>query len=296
MKTKDGIEITLTIGNDEMKLNFEDDSDDSLELEDEIYEYYRRSEDELEWCSIEQVISIFEKLIVFLYNGAVAVGHIKFQQEIKTLITELIGIYEKGITVMQQYKTMFCSVLKGEGKPENRFNMHHIFLEGFQHFSRIYVEVCDAHEKFTDLQKALDEAADLEQYNECIIENLQTTVACCIEGLELLCECGRKFLRKQLEKPIHKETESDDSDSVDLSIDISDVAFAFVAVERCEVLIEISERTVHNIKDEIHKEITVDMAKGTIRKIMSSIPALKSLFESHHEKFKKLRPLSYIRI
>ena len=207
-----------------MKLSFEDDSS---ELEDRIYDYYRVSEDELEWCSIEQVISIFEKLIVFLYNGAIAVGHIKFQQEIKTLITELIDIYENGITVMQQYKTMFCSVLKGVGKPEHRFNMDHIYYEDFQHFSRIYTQVADAHEKFTDLQKALDEAADLEQYNECIIENLQTTVSCCIKGLELLCECGRKFLRKQLEKPIHKETKSNDSDSVDLSLGISDVAKAF---------------------------------------------------------------------
>ena len=294
MKTNDGcIEITLTIGNDEMKFSFEDDSS---ELEEEIYEYYHESEDELEWCSIEQIISIFEKLIVFLYNGAVAVGHIKFQQEIKTLITELVGTYEKGITVMQQYKTMFCSVLKGEGKPEHRFNKRNIYYEGFQHFSSIYVQVSDAYEKFTDLQKALDEAADLEQYNEYIIENLQTTVSCCIKGLELLCECGRQFLRKQLKKPIHKETESNDSDSVDLSIGISDVAYAFVAIERCEVLIEISERIVQNIKDEIHKEITVDMAKGTVRKIMSSIPALKSLFESHYKKLKDLNPLSYVRI
>ena len=291
-KTKNGTEITLAFGKDIIKFNFEDYD---IELEDKIYTFYRQSEKALNWCSIEQVIGIFEKLVVFLYNGAVALGHIKFQQEIKTLIKELVTAYEKGITMMQQYKAKFCSVLKGEGKLEYRQYMYHIFYEGFEHLSNIYVQISDAHEKLTDLQKALDEADKLEQYNDLIIENLQATVNCCIEAIELLCECGRKFLRKQLEKSaVQKDKKSNTSNSEEISMDIEDIAYAFVVIERCQMLIEISEHTIHNIKEEIHKTITVNAAKITVRKIMSSIPALISLFKYHHEQFGKMRVFNYI--
>lgn len=291
-KSKNGIEITLAIDKDIIKFNFKDCD---YELEDKIYDYYRRSENHLEWCSIEQVIGILQKLIIFLYNGAVALGHIKFQQEIKILIEELVTAYEKGIIVMQQYKAMFCSVLKGEGKLEYRHNMYHIFYEGFEHLSNVYAQISDAHEKLTDLQKALDEADKLDQYNDYIIENLQATVNCCIEGIELLCECGRKFLRKQLEKPVQKDKKRNTSNSEEISMDIYDIAFAFVAIERCQMLIEISESMIGNIKEEIQETITVDAAKITVRKLMSSVPALISLFQYHREKFQKIRVLYHFK-
>ena len=290
-KSKNGIEITLAIDKDIMKFNLEDCN---AELQDKIYTFYRQSEKQLQWCSIEQVIGIFQKLIIFLYNGAVALGHIEFQQEIKTLIKELVTTYEKGIIVMQQYKTMFCSVLKGEGKLEYRdkeYNMGHIFYEGFEHLSNIYVQISDTHEKLTDLQKALVEADKLDQYNHYIIGNLQATVNCCIEGIELLCECGKKFLRKQLEKPVQKGKKSS---SKELSMNIYDIAYAFVAIERCQMLIEISESVIGNIKEEIEETITVDVAKITVRKLMSSVPALISLFDYHYEQLAKIRVLNYI--
>lgn len=278
-KSEDGIEITLTIDKDIIKFNFEDCND---ELEDGIYICYRKTEYKLQWCSIEQIIGIFEKLIIFLYNGAVALGHTKFQQEIKTLIKELLTSFEKGITVMQQYKAAFCSMLKGEGKLEYRHNMYHIFSEGFEHISNIYAQISDAHEKLTDLQKALDEAERLDEYNGFIIENLQATVKCCIEGIELLCECGRKVLRKQLEKPAQKDTSS----SRDLYI--GEIAIAFVAIERCQMLIELFESAIGNIKEEIQETTTVDAAKITIRKLMSSVPALVSLFGYHRRQLKEI--------
>ena len=177
-----------------------------------MYRYYNENEDELKWHSIEQVIGIFEKLIVFLYNGAVAIGHTAFQQKIKTLITEFLSIYKNGIVIMHQYQAMFCDVLRGKGKREHKKNLYYIFYEGFGQLSQVYSQISDIHEKLTDLQKALDEAAKLKQYNNSIIKNLQITVSCCINGIELLCECSRKYLQKQLEKPnLHKENRLDDS-------------------------------------------------------------------------------------
>ena len=292
MKTKNGTEITLIIGKDEMKFRINRTGGVvGDELEREVFDCYYRTEKTLKWHSIEEVISIFERLVIFLYNGAIAIGHVEFQQEIKTLITELVSTYEKGIEMMQQYQAMFCAVLRDEGKPEYKQNIYYIFYEGFEQLSHIFIQVSDAHEKLTDLQKALDEAAKLTQYNECVIESLQITVSCCIDGIQLLCECSRKCLQKRLERPVRKAT---NSALEDLSRSVEGIAFIFVAIERFHMLIEISKRTIQNINKEIHKTITVDMAKGMVRKTIFTIPSLKSLFEYHHEKFKKMSILDYL--
>ena len=160
MKTKSGREITLLFGKSELKFNVEDTG--VYDFEYLVCKYHSQSENELKWYSIEQVIGIFEKLIIFLYNSAVAIGHVKFQQEIKTLITELVSTYEKGIVMMRQYQEKFDAVLRGKGKWEHEQHIYHIFYEGFEQLADIYVNICDIHEKLTDLQKALNEAAELE--------------------------------------------------------------------------------------------------------------------------------------
>ena len=293
VKTKNGIEITLHIGKDELKFNFEDTSGHDLEYH--MYRYYRQSENALKWHSIEQVIGIFEKLIIFLYNGTVAIGHTMFQQEIKTLITELLSIYKNGVVIMKQYQAMFCVVLKGEGKQRHQQHIYQIFYEGFGQISHIYSQISDIHEKLTDLQKALDEAVELEEYNESIIENLQTAVSCCINGIELLCECGRQYLQKRLEKPLNEEKQLNDV-SARFPGDVEDVSFLFVAIERFQMLIELSEHTIQNIDMEIHKTVTEDMAKDTVRKTMSSISSQKLLFEYHRQQFRGMRVLQYLNI
>ena len=258
-----------------------------------MYKYYLQSENELKWHSIEQVIGIFEKLIIFLYNGAVAIGHTAFQQEIKTLIMELVGTYKNGIMMMQQYQAMFCAVLRGKGKREHEQNIYHIFYEGFGQLSHVYSQISDIHEKLTDLQKALDEAAELEQYNKFIIKNLQITVSCCIDGIELLCYCGKKCLQKQLEKPLRKENTLNDVSAI-FPADVLDISFLFVATERIQMLIEISECTIQNINKEVSKTVTEEMAKDAVRKSLSTIPSQKLLFEYHLEQFHKARPLRYL--
>ena len=260
-----------------------------------MYEYHLQSENELKWHSIEQVIGIFEKLIIFLYNGAVAIGHTAFQQEIKTLIMELVSTYKNGIVMMQQYQAMFYAVLRGEGKWEHEQNIYHIFHEGFGQLSHVYSQISDIHEKLTDLQKALDEAAELEQYNKFIIKNLQITVSCCIDGIELLCDCGKKCLQKQLEKPLRKENTLDDvPPHAIFPADTEDISFLFVAIERIQMLIEISECTIQNINKEVSKTVTEEMAKDSVRKSLSTIPSQKLLFEYHLEQFHKAQPLRYL--
>ena len=283
----------LHIDKDELTFNFKDTN--GRDFEYHVYKYYLRSENELKWHSIEQVIGIFEKLIIFLYNGAVAIGHTAFQQEIKTLIMELVSTYKNGVVMMQQYQAMFCAVLRGKGKREHKQYKYHIFYEGFGQLSHVYSQISDIHEKFTDLQKALDEDAVLEQYNKFIIKNLQITVSCCIDGIELLCECGRKCLQKQLEKPLRKENTLDDVPPYGaFPTNVLGISFLFVAIERIQMLIEISECTIQNINKEVSKTVTEEMAKDAVRKSLSSIPSQKLLFEYHLEQFHKARPLRYL--
>ena len=267
----------MTIDSEVVKFNLKvEDYDD---LDDTLCTLYKQSEDELKWYSLLQAIDIFEKLVIFLYNGAIAIGHKEFQREIKALITEFVNIYEKGVEMMQHYKTLFCSILKN-GKFERELkNIYHVFYERFDDLTQIYMQISDFHEKLTELQKALAEAVELKQYNISVILKLQTTVDCCIEGIELICECSRKCLQKRLEKPVHK------GKKLDLTMDIWWISFIFVAIERCQTLIEISECTIQNIKEETQKTITVDMAKATVRKTIATIPSLTSLFDYHHKTY-----------
>ena len=139
----------------------------------------------------------------------------------------------------------------------------------------------------------MDEAAKLEQYNKSVIKTLQITASCCIDGIELLCECGKKCLQKQLEKPLCKEKRLEDV-SIKFPADVEDISFLFVAVERFQMLIEFSEHTIQNINMEIHKAVTEDMAKHTVRKTMSSIPSQKLLFEYHLQQFHGVHVLRYL--
>ena len=57
------------------------------------------------------------------------------------------------------------------------------------------------------------------------------------------------------------------------------------------MLIELSEHTIQNINVEIHKIVTKDMAKDTVRKTLSAIPSQKLLFEYHLQQFHEVHDI-----
>ena len=221
------------------------------------------------------IIDIFEKLIIFLYKAAVSLGDQKFQEQVKTAITNTLTTFEKCIPIMQQYKGLFFCMLK---KANVKIDHGLFYKGGYKDFAGIFTELSqDAHEKFTGLQTALNEATKLNKYNEYITDSLQETTSLCVEGIELLHTCiqefsdgaraGRDDLRREL----------------DGNVGIEHIGLWFVVIERCQTLIEKTKSVIQNIKQEICKPITVDMAKNSTRKELGTIAFLKSSLQYHYK-------------
>ena len=270
IKKLNGIEITVNIDENQVKFNLEDAN---IDLEEEInhmcYDFGKCF-----YGNIEQIISTFGKLVIFLYNGAVTIGYEKFHQEVKTIIKNTVVTIEKGIQpIMQKYKAIFYSFLE-KGTMESVKIIHGIFYEGIhEQYGEIYGQIMDILEKFYKLKKGLDEATKLGQYNTWVIDMLEMTISCCIECTELLCK-GGAFLFKSFEdyNDAYNDPFADPEDLDEIAI----IAIFFFAIEKCQALIEITENMVQNIKQEIDKKISVEMAKATTRHAITIIPTLTS--------------------